>query len=98
MITEIVRFHLLPGHEGALEAAVHEGVRTLIQGSPGFQNYRFLRGIEHPDQPVLLIQWATLENHTKDFREGPLFPQWRALISPHFSQAPQVSHYETGQP
>ena len=48
--------------------------------------------IETEDK-MLAIEWETLENHTVDFREGPLFPQWRAIIGPFFASAPDVEHW-----
>jgi hypothetical protein len=41
----------------------------------------------------LQISWASLEDHTVGFREGPLFPQWRAIVGPFFSQPPAVEHF-----
>ena len=36
----------------------------------------------------------TLENHTVDFRQGPLFAQWRAIVGPFFAVPPAVEHFE----
>ena len=30
----------------------------------------------------------------KDFREGPLFPQWRAIVGPFFAAPPVVEHFD----
>ena len=30
------------------------------------------------------------EDHTVGFRQGPLFPQWRAIVGPFFAQPPVV--------
>ena len=35
-----------------------------------------------------MIDWDTLENHTVDFRQGPLFAQWRAIVGPFFASPP----------
>ena len=42
---------------------------------------------------MLQIVWATLEDHIVGFREGPLFPQWRAIIGPFFTAPPSVEHF-----
>jgi len=42
---------------------------------------------------VLMIFWETLEDHTVAFREGPLFPQWRAIVGPLFAGPPTVEHF-----
>ena len=41
-----------------------------------------------------MIWWQTLENHTVDFRQGPLFAEWRSFIGPFLAQPPQVEHFE----
>ena len=41
-----------------------------------------------------MIFWDTLEHHTVDFRQGPLFAQWRAIVGPYFASPPQVEHFE----
>jgi heme-degrading monooxygenase HmoA len=51
------------------------------------------KGIESPERYMLMIYWDTLENHTVDFRGGPLFAQWRAIVGPFFATPPQVEHY-----
>jgi hypothetical protein len=29
-----------------------------------------------------------------DFRQGPLFAQWRAIVGPYFAQPPVVEHFK----
>ena len=31
--------------------------------------------------------------HTVDFRAGPLFTQWRAIVGPYFAKPPIVEHF-----
>jgi heme-degrading monooxygenase HmoA len=49
------------------------------------RGYKVDKGIESPERYVLNIFWDTLEDHTVGFREGPLFPQWRAIVGPFFA-------------
>ena len=69
------------------------GVTTVISQAKGFRGYKVNKGIESPERYVLQIFWDTLENHTVDFRGGPLFPQWRAIVGPYFAQPPVVEHF-----
>jgi hypothetical protein len=39
-----------------------------------------------------MIHWATLENHTVDFRGSPDFQKWRSLVADCFDGTPQVEH------
>jgi hypothetical protein len=55
---------------------------------------RLQRGIESPERYLLMIWWQTLENHTVDFRQGPLFAEWRGFIGPFLAVPPHVEHFE----
>jgi energy-coupling factor transporter ATP-binding protein EcfA2 len=37
---------------------------------------------------------ATLIVDRVDFRQGPLFAEWRAIVGPFFAAPPQVEHFE----
>ena len=95
MILEVADLKIHPGQQQAFDQAIVQGVTTVIAKAQGFLGYQVLRGIESPERYLLQIQWATLENHTKDFRESPAFAQWRAIVGPFFAQPPAVEHFET---
>ena len=61
----------------------------------GFQGYKVTRGVESPERYILQVFWNTLENHTVTFRQGPLFAEWLAIISPFAAAPPSVEHFET---
>ena len=94
MILEIADIRITPGKGGEFDVAVQRGIETVASKSKGFRGYKVNRGIESPDRYVLMIFWDTLENHTVDFRQGPLFPQWRAIVGPFFAAPPAVEHFE----
>ncbi len=94
MILEIADIRIQPGRQADFDAALQRGVATVISQAKGFKRYQVRRGIESPERYILMIEWETLENHTVDFREGPLFPQWRAIVGPFFAGPPQVEHYD----
>jgi len=94
MILEIADFRILPGRNAEFEAAMQQGLSTVIATSKGFRGFKINRSIESPERYVLMIYWDTLENHTVDFRGGPLFPQWRAIVGPFFAAPPAVEHFE----
>jgi len=93
MILELADIRIAPGQQAAFEEAIVRGVETVISRSPGFRGYKVNRGMESPERYVLQIFWATLENHTVDFRGGPLFTQWRAIVGPFFAAPPVVEHF-----
>lgn len=94
MILEVADIRIPPGQQSQFEAAIHHGIATVISQCPGFLRYHLQRGIESPERFLLFIEWATLENHTVDFRGGPLFPQWRAIVGPFFAEPPKVEHFQ----
>lgn len=94
MILEIADIRITPGKGSEFDAAIQRGIETVVSKAQGFRGYKVNRSIESPDRYVLMIYWDTLENHTVDFRQGPLFPQWRAIVGPMFAAPPAVEHFE----
>jgi heme-degrading monooxygenase HmoA len=93
MILEIADITILPGQQAAFEAALQLALTTVASQAQGMQGWRVDKGVESPERYQLQIRWATLEDHTVGFRQGPLFAQWRGLIGPFFAQPPQVEHF-----
>ena len=91
MITEIAQIDVKPGSEKDFEIAV-QMAQPIFKRSKGWKSLEIQRSIEKPSRYRLFIVWETLENHTVDFREGPNFPEWRALVGPHFAAPPEVEH------
>ncbi len=94
MVLEHADIRIPPGQNAAFDAAIRLGVETVISQAQGFLGYQVHKGIESSDRYLLTIRWATLENHTVDFRQGPLFAQWRAIVGPYFAAPPVVEHFE----
>ncbi len=94
MILEIADIRITPEKGKEFDAAIKRGVESIVSKAKGFRGYKVNRGIESPDRYILMIYWDTLENHTVDFRQGPLFPQWRAIVGPYFAVPPSVEHFE----
>jgi heme-degrading monooxygenase HmoA len=94
MILEHADITIAPGQNAAFEDAIRRGIATVISKSPGFIDASVHKGIESPERYLLTIHWQTLENHTVDFREGPLFPAWRAIVGPFFAKPPVVEHFD----
>jgi len=91
MVLEIATLTVKSGQTEAFEAALR-AARPLIAGSPGFQSLELRRCIEAPGKYQLFVRWATLEDHTVGFRQGPSYPAWRAALH-HFYESFLVEHY-----
>jgi heme-degrading monooxygenase HmoA len=93
MILELADIRIAPGKQAEFDAAIVRGVQTVISQAEGFMGYKVNKGVESPERYLLMIFWATLEHHTVDFRGGPLFPQWRAIVGPFFAVPSVVEHF-----
>jgi heme-degrading monooxygenase HmoA len=94
VILEIADIRIAPGQNAAFEEAIQRGLRTVASQAQGFKGAKVNRGIESPERYILQIFWATLEDHTVGFRQGPLFAQWRAIVGPFFAAPPVVEHFD----
>lgn len=92
MVLEHADIRIDPERAADFEAAILEGVRTVIAHAPGFLGFQVQRSLESPGRYLLLIRWKTLEDHTVGFRQSEAFGRWRALVGPFFVQAPVVEH------
>jgi heme-degrading monooxygenase HmoA len=97
MIIEVAHVTVTPGSGPAFETAVAEAIKVFKQAK-GCQGLHLQKCIEFPDEYEVIIRWDTLENHTIDFREGPLFQDWRGLVGGFFAKPPEVKHYEVAVP
>ena len=93
MILEVADIRIQPGQNAAFEEALQYALTTVASQASGMQGFSVTRGIESPERYILQIVWTTLEDHTVGFREGPLFPEWRAIIGPFFAAPPSVEHF-----
>ena len=93
MILEIADIRIPPGKQTEFDAAIQRGIATVVCKATGFRGFKVNKGVESPERYILMIYWETLDNHTVDFRQGPLFPQWRAIVGPFFAAPPVVEHF-----
>ena len=94
MILEVADIRIPVGKNAEFDAAIQHGVETVISNAKGFRGYKVNKGVESPERYLLMIYWETLEDHTVAFRQGPLFPGWRAIVGPFFAQPPVMEHFE----
>ena len=93
MILELADFRINAGQQSAFEEAIQRGVATVISKSAGYRGWKVNQSIESPERYLLMIYWDNLDDHMVGFRQGPLFPQWRAIVGPFFAQPPAVEHF-----
>ena len=93
MILEIADFRITPGQQAAFEEAIQRALTTIASQAKGYRGWKVNHSVESPERYLLMIFWDSLEDHMVGFRQGPLFPQWRAIVGPFFAQPPQVEHF-----
>ena len=93
MILEIADIHITPGTQAAFDEAVRRGLTSVVSQAKGFRGWKINHSIESPERYLVMIFWDALDDHMVGFRQGPLFPQWRAIVGPFFAQPPQVEHF-----
>lgn len=92
MIVEIGIIDAQPGKGAELEAGLKKA-REVISQADGYRGSTFHRGVESPDRCVIYIRWDSVAHHMEGFRNGPLFPQWRAHFADLMAGPPNVEHY-----
>jgi heme-degrading monooxygenase HmoA len=66
----------------------------VLAAADGCRSITLCRGIESPSRYLLLVEWASVDDHLVGFRESERFTQWRALIGSYFDGPPSVDHFE----
>ena len=94
MILEVADIRIQPGRQAEFDAAIQRGLETAVKRSPGYLGHAVHKCIETPERYLLTIRWKSLEAHTVEFRQGPLFAEWRAIVGPFFAAPPAVEHFE----
>src|SRR5262245_38904815 len=88
MILEIATLTIRADQTSEFEAALVEA-SPLIASIPGYISHALQRCLEVPNRYVLLVKWKTLEAHTVNFRQSPVYEKWRGMLN-HFYEAPVV--------
>jgi heme-degrading monooxygenase HmoA len=91
MVLEIAQIDVKPGLETEFEAGVVKAA-PIFQRATGCGGLTLQRSVERPARYRLFVTWATVENHTVDFRGSADFAEWRKLVGHCFASPPEVEH------
>lgn len=92
MIVEIGIIEAQAGKGDELQAGL-EQARAVIAQAEGYRGSTFHRCVEHPDRCLIYVRWDSVAAHMEGFRNGPLFPRWRASFAHLMAGPPNVAHY-----
>lgn len=93
MILEVAILQVIAGREAEFESSF-KLASNLIASMPGYISHQLQRCLEEQSQYILLVNWATLEDHTQGFRGSPEYQEWRKLLHHFYVPLPTVNHYE----
>lgn len=92
MLLEVAVLDVRAG-EGARFEQAFRRAEPLIASAAGYQRHELRRCLEVPDRYLLLVSWASLEDHTRGFRGSATYQEWKALLHPFYDPFPSVEHY-----
>jgi heme-degrading monooxygenase HmoA len=95
MYLEIAIIPVLEGKEADFEGAFETARTDVYAKVEGCMSAELRRGVERPNEFVLLIEWATLEDHTERFPQTPEFQTFKGLIAGLLAGAPENAHWRS---
>jgi heme-degrading monooxygenase HmoA len=93
MILEVAPLSIQPGQSASFEAAFRQA-QTIIASMDGYISHELQRCVEREDEYLLLVRWASLQDHEVGFRQSAAYQEWKALLHHFYEPFPVVSHYE----
>ncbi len=92
MILEVAILDIVPGHCEEFEAAFWEA-QSIISSMSGYISHELRCCLENKNRYLLLVNWATLDDHTQGFRKSAQYQEWKALLHHFYDSFPEVEHY-----
>ena len=92
MVLEVAVLDVRAGQEADFESAFGQA-QAIISGMPGYLSHQLQRSIENPSRYLLLVNWESLEDHTRGFRGSDEYQEWRRLLHHFYDPFPEVEHY-----
>ncbi len=92
MILEHALLQVRLGEESAFEEAMAQA-RPLIAASPGFLGIEVRPAAETPGLYLLLVRWASVDDHREGFRQSACYQQWRVLLHKFYDPMPNVDYF-----
>lgn len=93
MITEVIRYKISPEEAERFEESYRKA-EAILQKSPYCLGYQLLRGVEQPENWILLLQWDSVTGHEEGFRKEASFRDFLELVRPFLKQIEEMKHYE----
>lgn len=93
MILEAVMLNIKAGMEEDFEFAFKQA-SIIISSINGYLSHELHKCLEVQGKYLLLVRWATLEDHTIKFRGSSDYQEWKKLLHHFYDPFPIVEHFE----
>jgi quinol monooxygenase YgiN len=93
MTTEVIRYNIPSDQVSTFEEAYRKA-EPILQNSNHCLGYRLLRGVEEPDNWILLLIWDSVAGHEKGFREEKGVRAFFGLVKLFLGQVQEMKHYD----
>jgi heme-degrading monooxygenase HmoA len=94
MILQVASMMVRPDMQPAFEKALAKALRLLARAD-GYLAHELCRSIEREQHCALLVEWRSLEDHTRGFIGSNAFDRCRELLDPCLQAPLQIEHFET---
>ena len=94
MVLEVAHLQVVDGKGDEFVVAFAEA-QKIISSMAGYKSHELMKCLEHEDKYLLLVLWATLEDHEIGFRQSDEYQEWKRLLHHFYDPFPTVEHYET---
>lgn len=90
--TEIIRYKVSQDdHEKFINAYTAAG--KYLQVSKYCLGYELIQGEEEPDNFIVIIIWASKDEHLNGFRKSSEFGPFFNLVKPYYNNIQEMKHY-----
>lgn len=93
MVLEVAVLNIKSGKENEFEASFSIAQKIII-ATQGYKWHQLQKCVETTNRYILLVQWASIEDHTIGFRLSPEYQKWKELLHHYYDPFPVVEHYE----
>lgn len=92
MILEVAMLQVRPHLVDEFEISFREASKIISQ-IKGYIHHQLQKCLEEESKYILLVQWETLEDHTKGFRGSVEYLEWKKLLHHYYDPFPVVEHF-----
>jgi heme-degrading monooxygenase HmoA len=93
MVIEYIRYKV-PDERCAEFETAWGSAKAVLTDAPECIAHEVARGVEHPDQYIVRIEWTSLSDHEQGFRKSAGFGTFFAAVRPFFEQIQEMEHYD----